>query len=94
MFRLSASVGESGVVLQRPAPFDVGQPITANFMLPDAEAPTPLSLRARITLRDEDGEGAAGGSHLAFIDPPREARQTIVRYVARRLGLPSAMSLG
>ena len=92
VFRLSASVAESGVILERPAPFDAGQPITANFVLPEPGATVPLSLRAVVTLRDEDGEGAHGGRHLVFLDPPREARQTIERYVAARLGLPGAQA--
>lgn len=104
VFRLSASIADGGLVLERPVPFDIGQPVTVSFTLPGnfplsspAEqstlpAPTSLSLPARVTLGDDDGEGEQGGSELLFIDPPREARHAIVHYVAHRLGLPGAAS--
>lgn len=90
VFRLSASVSESSLFLERPAAFDIGRPVTVSFTLPDFTSSESLSLRALIALADDDGEGANGGSHLVFVDPPREARQAIVRYVAGRLGLPGA----
>ena len=85
-FRLAAAVGEDGIRLERPAPFEVGRPVDVRFLLPDAvEA---LELRAEITLADEDGEGEHGGRELAFLAAPLEARQAIHRYVAQRIGLP------
>ena len=101
VFRLSASIADGGLVLERPAPFDIGQPVTARFTLPDSNSPaasdpadvpaaTSFSLPARVTLGEEDADGETGGRELLFVDPPREARQAIVRYVAGRLGLPGA----
>lgn len=84
-FRLSASVGEDGVRLVRPAPFDVGRPVAISFALPDEEA---VVLRAEVTLADGDGEGERGGRELTFIGAPTDVRQTLHRYVVERLGLP------
>lgn len=90
VFRLSSSVSESSLFLERPAPFEIGRPVTVSFTLPDFNSSASLSLRALVSLADDDGEGAEGGRYLVFVDPPREARQNIVRYVAGRLGLPGA----
>ena len=88
-FRLASAVGEDGIRLERPAPFEVGRPVDVRFLLPDA--PTALVLRAEITLAHEDGEGEHGGRELAFLSAPLEARQEIHRYVARRIGLPAGV---
>lgn len=90
VFRLSHNIAESGLILERPAPFEVGQPVTVTFALPDtAAAPASLlTLRAIVALTDWDGEGAEGGRALTFTDPVRDERTAITRYVAGRLGLP------
>lgn len=88
VFRLSNSISDSGLILERPAPFEVGRPVTASFLLPDLVTATPLALRATVELIDSDGDGSGGGSHLIFVEPRRETRQLIVRYVMGRLGLP------
>jgi len=89
VFRLSRLVADLSLLLVRPAPFEAGQPVTAIFRLPELESSSEtLSLRATVTLTDSDGDGTHGGAELTFVDPPREARQAIVRYVAGRLGLP------
>ncbi len=85
-FRLSASVGEGGVRLVRPAPFDIGRPVAIAFALPDAQA---VTLRAEVMLADDDGEGEHGGRELTFLEAPAEVRQAIHRYVVERLGLPA-----
>jgi hypothetical protein len=95
VFRLSRNVGDSRLMLERPAPFEIGQPVMISFTLPSAEADGPtatVTLRAAIDLADEDGDrdGDQGGRMLDFVDPPREVRQAIARYVAERLGLPAA----
>ncbi|MES1157721.1 MAG: PilZ domain-containing protein [Haliangium ochraceum] len=88
VFRLSRLVADTGLRLENPAPFEVGQPVSVTFALAERDAMVPLALRAVIQLTDDDGEGADGGRELTFVDPPREARAAIVRYVAGRLGLP------
>ncbi len=87
VFRLSRSVGEDGVRLARPAPFEIGRPVDVVLRLP--EAPEPLRLRAELLAADGDRpEGPdAGGRELRFLDPPHAARAAIHRYVADRLGL-------
>jgi len=85
-FRLSANVGEDGLRLVRPAPFDVGRPVAISFTLPDADA---VVVRAEVGLADEDGEGEAGGRELTFVGAPADVRLTLHRYVVERLGLPA-----
>ena len=85
-FRLARAVSEDGIRLERPAPFEIGRPVDIRFALPDE--PEVLALRAEIALGDDDGEGEHGGRELAFIEPGRDARRSIHRYVAARLGLP------
>jgi hypothetical protein len=88
VFRLSHEVGEEGVRLAAPAPFEVGEPVQIRLLLPDSDE--PLTLRAEVALVGDESEagGARGGCGLRFIEPPREARQALTSYVARRLGLP------
>jgi hypothetical protein len=96
VFRLSHLIGEEGVHLVVPAPFEVGEPVLVRLRLPDSAAGEPigdvLELRAIVELLDEpaEREGADGGCGLRFLEPPRDARQTIATYVAQRLGLPPA----
>ncbi|HVU52502.1 MAG TPA: hypothetical protein VHL80_17530 [Polyangia bacterium] len=86
-FRLSASVGEDGLRLERPAPFEVGRPVDVRFALPAGEA---LALRAEVLPVGDDGDEleGAGGRELAFIAPSSEARAAIRGYVRDRLSLP------
>jgi hypothetical protein len=91
VFRLSASVGEDGVRLGRPAPFDVGRPVDVRFALPAGDA---LAVRAEV-LPVADGAGddeaeleGAGGRELAFLEPSTDARAAIRAYVRARLSLP------
>jgi hypothetical protein len=89
VFRLSHQVGEEGVRLSSPAPFELGEPVQVRLQLPGADE--PLTLRAEIELvgDDREGGGSVGGCGLRFIEPSREARQALASYVAERLGLPS-----
>lgn len=87
VFRLAAAVGEDGLRLERPAPFDIGRPVDIRFHLPD-DAAGSLALRAELALTDDDGEGEHGGRELTFIDAPAEARLRLHHYIADRLGLP------
>jgi hypothetical protein len=86
VFRLARNVGEDGIRLMRPVPFDIGRPVAIAFTLPDSAA--PIVVRAELALTDDDGEGEGGGRELTFLTVPAEDRQTIHRYVADRLGLP------
>jgi hypothetical protein len=89
-FRLTWNVGEDGVRLARPAPFEPGRPVAVRLRLPDA--PDVLSLRAELRPDgSDDGDRAADEEHaieLVFLDPPEEARAALRRYVHQRLGLP------
>jgi hypothetical protein len=92
VFRLAASVGEDGVRLARPAPFEIGRPVQLRFALPGAESPAAtLSLRAEVLHADTEDERAnegAGGRELTFIEPPSDVRLAIRDYVRARLSLP------
>jgi hypothetical protein len=89
IFRLSGEIGEEGVCLERPAPFELGERLDVRFALPDTEE--VLTLRATVeAIDDEDERAGLGGRGLRFIDPPHDARHVLNAYVARRLGLPPA----
>jgi len=93
VFRLSSAVADSGLRLARTAPFEIGRPVTVSFALPPrdpAAAEVTLTLTATVALTDEDGDGDGGGRALVFVEPPRDSRQAIARYVAERLGLPTS----
>jgi hypothetical protein len=88
VFRLSQSVGEDGVRLVRPAPFEPGRPVEIAFALPGG--PT-LRLGAEVLHADADDERTnegAGGRELTFIEVPGEAREALRGYVRGRLSLP------
>jgi PilZ domain len=88
VFRLSTSIGEDGVRLGRPAPFEIGRPVGVRFKLPAGEV---VALRAEVLHADSDEEReqeGAGGRELTFIEPPAEARAAIRVYLRARLGLP------
>jgi hypothetical protein len=86
VFRLSLAIGEEGVRLERPAPFELGERVELRLAVPDGEQ---LTLRATVeAVDDEDERSDKGGRALRFIEPPHEARRTLHGYVARRLGLP------
>jgi hypothetical protein len=87
VFRLSRNIAESGIVLERPVPFEVGQPASVTLTLPGDPVTAPLVLRSVVALTDLDGDGTDGGRQLDFVDPPRDVRGAIVQYVAERLGL-------
>jgi hypothetical protein len=94
VFRLSASVGEDGVRLSRPAPFEIGRPVEARFALPGGEG--LLVLDAEILHADaederayEESRGASGGRELSFLHASAEARAAIRGYVVPRLSLPA-----
>jgi hypothetical protein len=87
LFRLSRELGEEGICLERPAPFELGARVELRLTVPGGEE--PLSLRATVEALDDAEERAErGGRGLRFIDPPHEARRAIRTYVAQRLGLP------
>jgi PilZ domain len=95
LFRLSASVGEDGVRLARPAPFEIGRPVSVRFTLPLPDAGA-LSLDAEVLHADaederrhEDSTAGTGGRELTFVHAPAEARAAIRAYVRARLTLPA-----
>lgn len=87
-FRLSRELGEAGLRLERPAPFEPGRPVTVSFSVPDA--PAVLTVRAEVALTGDDAEadGENGGAELRFTEPPADVRATLHAYIAQRLGLP------
>jgi hypothetical protein len=91
-FRLSRSVGPTGLRLERPAPFEVGRAVTVAFSLPDDPSGDALVMRAVIVATDADGDGEHGGRALEFIASSGDGEDGIVRYVRDRLGLPGSSS--
>lgn len=85
-FRLAANVGEDGLGLAGDLPFESGRRVEARFVLPGGEG---LTLAARVTAGGPDREQADERGELAFVEPTRDARQILHRYVVERLELPA-----
>ena len=87
-FRLARSIGEDGVRLQRPVPFEPRRSVEVRFALPDET--TIINVRAEVSNTDEDNDAAerSEGRELLFIEPPEADRAMLRKYVATRLGLP------
>jgi hypothetical protein len=96
VFRLAANLGEDGLALERPAPFERGRPVEIAFALPDGAERLRLDARVEAGAQDQDdnddGEGGrggpAGGRELAFLSVDEDARRLLRAYVIERLGLP------
>jgi len=90
VFRLAENLGEDGIALERPAPFDVGRPVEVTFALPDD--PTPFRLPARLDVRggdeDDDRDESMGGRGLTFLAVGEDDRHRLQGYVRDRLDLP------
>ena len=86
VFRLAENLGEDGIALERPAPFDIGRPVEVAFPLPDD--PTLLRLPARLDVRGGDDEEGAGGRALTFLAVGEDDRDRLQGYVRDRLDLP------
>jgi hypothetical protein len=88
VFRLSREIGEGGVRLERPAPFEPGRPVDVRFVLPGGAGRIDATAEVVTTGDSEEQEGASGGAALYFLDLAPERRAEIAAYVAGRLGLP------
>jgi hypothetical protein len=91
VFRLATAVGEDGVRLARPAPFEIGRPVRVRFVLPGPTDAGTLELEAEVLHADLDDETQnedAGGRELTFVHAPAETRHAIAAYVRARLELP------
>jgi hypothetical protein len=96
VFRLAANLGEDGLALERPAPFERGRPVEITFALPDGADRLRLDARVEAGAQDhddnDDGEGGrggpAGGRELAFLSVDEDASRLLRAYVIERLGLP------
>jgi hypothetical protein len=91
VFRLAENLGEDGIALERPAPFEIGRPVEIAFLLPDD--PEGIQLPALVELRDDDEEGdreggLVGGRALIFLSVGEDDRHRLRSYVRERLGLP------
>jgi hypothetical protein len=82
-YRLSSDLGMDALLLARPAPFDVREPLDARFWLPDT--PDPLTLRVEVFAVGDEDEGGRG---LRFVSLKPEVKSTLARYISERLGLP------
>jgi hypothetical protein len=81
VFRLAAAIGEDGLRLETPVPFEGGHPVEARFEIPGGPR---LALPARL-----DGVEDEPADALTFLEPPADARQALHRYVVERLELPA-----
>jgi hypothetical protein len=85
--RLSTEIGDGGVRLALPVPFEPGRPVELRFALPGG---APMALAAQVVATGDPREldGERGGCGLDFRAPPAELRDAITAYVVDRLGLP------
>jgi len=93
VFRLAANVGEDGVALERPAPFERGRPVEIAFAMPDGADRLRLDARVEAGAGDDDEEGdrhgrSLGGRELTFLSIGEDDRRLLRGYVTERLGLP------
>jgi hypothetical protein len=93
VFRLAANVGEDGIALERPAPFEIGRPVEVAFGIPDDTEGLRLFARVEAGHEDDeeagdDGPGGAGGRELIFLSIDPSDRERLRGYVTDRLGLP------
>jgi hypothetical protein len=92
-FRLAWNIGEDGVRLERPAPFELGRPVEIRFTMPDGG--DALELHAEVRPADGgdehegDGEGERGGRELGFLGLQEPDRAVLRQYVINRLELPA-----
>src|SRR5579872_1751475 len=73
-FRLARSIGEDGLRLQRPAPFEPRRPVDVRFSLPDETAVIALRAEVGNTSADDDAAERSQGRELFFIEPPEADR--------------------
>ncbi len=90
VFRLAENLGEDGIALERPAPFDIGRPVEVSFALPDD--PTPFRLPARLDLRggdeDNDRDDSVGGRARTSLAVGEDDRLRLQGSVRERPDLP------
>lgn len=87
-FRLARSIGEDGLRLQRPVPFEPRRPVMIRFGLPGETVAIKLRAEVGNTDADDDAAERSQGRELFFIEPPETERAQVRHYVATRLGLP------
>jgi hypothetical protein len=88
LFRLSTQVGEGGIDLARPVPFEIGRPVRVRFRLPGDATLFDFAAEVAATGSAAERDGESGGAALRFLDPPFSAQVAIMEYVTGRLGLP------
>jgi hypothetical protein len=88
LYRLSLEIGQGGIRLEHPAPFEPGQPLTIRFTLPGS--PLPLELEAEVGATGDPAEdgGEGGGCALYYREQSPEFHSAISAYIADRLDLP------
>src|SRR3954471_15188705 len=68
VFRLSREIGEGGVRLEQPAPFEPGRPVDVRFTLPGGSSTIQASAEVVVTGDPAEEEGSRGGASLYFLD--------------------------
>lgn len=88
VYRLSSAIGDKGLRLVRPAPFELGQPVELRFALPDSEAPLTIGAEVEGLGEEAERDGDAGGCGMRFIKPHPVLVDHLLGYVLARLSLP------
>jgi hypothetical protein len=88
VFRLSLEIGTGGVRLERPAPFEPGEPVRLRFGLPGQPHPVEIDAQVVTTGDPLEEEGERGGLTLLFLSTPPDTLSAISTYISDRLGIP------
>jgi hypothetical protein len=95
VYRLAHDIGEDGLSLEQPAPFDEGRPVEIRFVLPLPDETVALTLKAELQAGshaavDEDGRPLEtfGGSELSFHEMSPNDLEELRRYIKGRLTRP------
>jgi hypothetical protein len=92
VWRLSATVNETGLRLRRDLPFERGRPVQVDFTLPDDDRLlTVVGVVAEVApspQHDAEDDDRPRPRAIAFTTLDPEARRRVARYVEERM-LPS-----
>ncbi len=88
VFRLSSQVGEGGIDLKKPLPFEQGRHVRVRFRLPGETHMQEVDAKIEVLGLPVEEEGERGGCGLRFLSAPVHVQTDVMTYVAARLKLP------
>lgn len=88
VFRLSSQVGEGGIDLRMPLPFEQGRHVRVRFRLPGDTTLQEVDAQIEVLGLPVEEEGERGGCGLRFLGAPVHVQTDVMNYVVARLKLP------